>query len=136
MGGSSNVAFQWEIPVDGTYEAWGFEGLDSDTYRTYVTKAEGVVQPQQPPVELQHTYQQEFLDAYAVAGFEVRDTAAPPGAAGTTAYTNVIVADDKGRGPRHGQGTCDPPSRMNAKTMWKLSKGPLSRSFSSKEIKE
>ncbi|KAL7565895.1 hypothetical protein ACA910_021482 [Epithemia clementina (nom. ined.)] len=96
MGGSSNVAFQWELPVEGTYESWGFDGLDSDTAHYYFNKVIKRLKPQQPPKELQHTYQKEFLNAYAAAGFDVLDTSGPLGSAGKTAYTNVLIANDKG----------------------------------------
>eukprot|EP00977_Amphora_coffeiformis_P019958 scaffold7692_cov163-Amphora_coffeaeformis.AAC.9 len=96
MGGGSNVAWQWEIPLNGTYETWGIEGFDSETGLAAMAKAAQAIQPQQPPASLQYTYAQDILDAYESAGFDVLDTAGPKGSGGKTAYLNVVPANPGG----------------------------------------
>jgi choline dehydrogenase len=97
VGGSSNVAGQWEIPLEGTIDDWGIDGLDSETAYKYFAMAEDMVKPQVPPKELFENYTQDALDAYERAGFSVLNERAPFGEGGKSAYINYLVVDEAGR---------------------------------------
>ena len=101
VGGSSNIALQWEIPLPGTVEEWGIDGLDAEMADYYYSKAAGVVRPQAPPVSLHQNYTQDALNAYATANFTVLANSSQipkygedPG--GETSYINILAADETG----------------------------------------
>jgi len=97
VGGSSNLAVQWEIPLHKTIDDWGIDGLDSETAYGFFAEAEDMVKPQVPPEALYQNYTQDALDAYVKAGFSVLRERAPFGGGGNTAYVQYIAADDGGR---------------------------------------
>lgn len=98
LGGSSNIAFQWETPIAGSIAAYGIEGLDDTTATPYISKIEAAVQPMPPPSDLTSEFAEETLEVYGDANFTVlSEQAAFPSQAQDSAYVNRLTVDDKGR---------------------------------------
>jgi hypothetical protein len=64
LGGTSNVAFQWSNPINGSVDEWGINGLDSATANALYDRAAVRIGVQQPPSELLQDYTQDVINAF------------------------------------------------------------------------
>jgi len=96
IGGSSNVAFQWSYPLNGTVESWGINGLNSEIAHRINKRVEGVIGIEQPPPEFRHDYTQDLVDAFLLNNHTLKDKLSP-GEGGNTIGVNFIPGDEKGR---------------------------------------
>ncbi|KAI0566271.1 Glucose-methanol-choline oxidoreductase [Gracilaria domingensis] len=72
MGGSSSInGMQWTVPLPGTVESWGINGLDTERADMYYRKAFEKVKYSQPARPLQ--YAQDYIDAGIRAGYAPND---------------------------------------------------------------
>ncbi|CAN8072182.1 unnamed protein product [Agarophyton chilense] len=72
MGGSSSInGMQWTVPLPGTVETWGIDGLNTESADPFYRKAYEKVEYSLPARPLQ--YAQEYIDAGTRAGFEANN---------------------------------------------------------------